>query len=312
MEKVLSILLIFVIYCIGCTPERPKPDFDTQSILSIQIINIIGPAIGSTRSLSSPRDIAVNRVKEIFIADYGNDRIIKLDSTFSFINEFGGFGASVYSLSGPVSIAIDNVSNLYLIDSGNSRVIRFDRRLNFISDEEGYVRSQRYNFGRPSSIKVTERGDIYIGDEGLGACFKLDPFFVYIHEFGTRGSPQEIGYPSDIEYGKDNKVYVADSEFGRVMVYDDFGMFTHSIGERILEKPSAVAVSSRTGIWVTDMETGLLHCFNFRGEEVFRWGGQERHNLVRPTGLFIDDDDTIYIVDSTPGKIYVVKPILGK
>jgi DNA-binding beta-propeller fold protein YncE len=312
MKKISSIVFIVVFYCIGCAPERPKPAFDTQSILNIQIIEIIGPTIRPTRSLSSPRDIAVNRIKEIFIADYGNDRIIKLDSTFSFVAEFGGFGASDYSLNGPVSIAIDNVSNLYLIDSGNSRVLRFDRRLNFISDERGYVRSQQYNFIRPSSIKVTKRGDIYIGDEGLGACFKLDPFFVYIHEFGTRGSPQEIGYPSDIEYGKDNKVYVADSEFGRIMVYDDFGMFIHSIGEQILEKPSAVAVSSQTGIWVTDMETGLLHCFNFRGEEVFRWGGQERHYLVKPAGLFIDDDDTIYIVDSTTGKIYVVKPILRK
>ena len=312
MEKLLSVIFITVIYCIGCAPERPGPTFDTQSILNIQILDIIGPAVGSARPLSSPLDIAVNRFKEIFIVDYGNDRIVKLDSNFSFITELGGFGTSVYSLNGPVSIAIDNVSNLYLIDSGNNRVLRFDRRLNFISDEKGYVRSQQYNFIRPSSIKVTGRGDIYIGDEGLGACFKLDPFFVYIHEFGSRGSPQEIGYPSDIEYGKDDKVYVADSEFGRIMVYDDFGMFTRSIGKQILEKPSAVAVSSLTGIWVTDMETGLLHCFNFRGEEVFRWSGQERHHLVKPTGLFIDNDDTIYIVDSAVGQIFIIKPILRK
>jgi DNA-binding beta-propeller fold protein YncE len=312
MRKSLLSVFIAFIYFISCAPEKPAPAFDTQSILNIQIIDIVGPVIESNRPLSSPRDIAVNRVKEIFIADYGNDRLVKLDSTFTFKTELGGFGASDYSLNGPLSIAVDNVSNLYLIDSGNARVLRFDRRLNFISDERGFIRTQQYNFIRPSAIEVTDRGDIYIGDEGLGACFKLDPFLIYIHEFGNRGTPQEVGYPSDIEYGKDDRVYVADSEYGRIMVFDDFGMFLRIIGEQVLEKPSAVAVSQQTGIWVTDMETGLLHCFNFSGEEVFRWSGQEMHYLIKPAGLFIDNDDYIYIADSSTGQILIIKPVFRK
>ncbi|OQX92460.1 MAG: hypothetical protein B6D58_02875 [candidate division Zixibacteria bacterium 4484_95] len=312
MRKFLLNVFIVFIYFISCTPEKPALSFDTLSILNVQVIDIIGPTIGSNRPLFSPRDIAVNRVKEIFIADYGNDRIVKLDSTFTFKTELGGFGISDYSLNGPLSIAVDNVSNLYLIDSGNARVLRFDRRLNFISDERGFIKGQQYNFTRPSAIDVTDRGDIYIGDEGLGACFKFDPFFVYIYEFGCRGTPQEIGYPSDIECGEDGRIYVADSEYGRIMVYDDFGMFLHTIGEQVLERPSAVAVSQRTGIWVTDTGTGLLHCFNFIGKEAFRWGGQETYYLEKPAGLFIDDDDNIYVVDSSTNQILIIKPVLRK
>ena len=109
-------------------------------------MNVIGPSIGSTRRLAQPRDITANMVGEIYIADYGNDRIVKLDSALNFIGEVGGFGASDYSINGPVSLALDNVSNLYVVDSGNKRLLRFDRNLNFISEETGYTKGDKINF----------------------------------------------------------------------------------------------------------------------------------------------------------------------
>ena len=312
MIKLSLIVSLAVILTTACSPEKPKPQTTTQTILNLQVIDIIGPSIDSSRPLNRPRDIAVNMVGEIFIADYGNDRIVKLDSSHNFISEVGGFGASSYALNGPVSLALDNVSNLYVIDSGNKRVLRFDRNFNFISEEKTYIKSEKIDFINPTGVEVTARGDIFISDEGLGACFKLDQFFYYIYDFGGRSSYRPVGYPADIEYSNDSKIYVADSEYGSIFIFDDFGLHIQTFGDDVLTEPSAVAVSPRTGIWVTDSQTGLLHCFNFRGNEIFRWSGQGHQQIVKPTGLFIDSDDTIYIADSATARIFIIKLILRK
>ncbi len=312
MTKYLLLISLALTTSMNCVSERPRPGIDDFSIVSLQIIEVIGPNIGSTRALSSPRDIAVNRLKEIFIADNGNDRIVKLDSNYAFIDEMGGFGASDYSLSGPIALAIDNVSNLYLIDSGNTRAVRLDRNLNFISSENGFTREEKIDFIRPLCIEVSDRGDIFIGDEGLGACFKLDQFFFYIYEFGGRDQIQSVNYPADIAFSSENRIYVADSDYGGILVFDDFGLMVQTIGSEVLKKPSAVAVSNRTGIWVTDAATGMLHCFSLSGQEIFRWRGHTSLQLKKPTGLFIDHDDTIYIVDSKSAQVFVAKPLIRK
>lgn len=311
MSKLSIIILLTAVLVLACSPEKPGIRFALQPVLNLQIIDTIGPSIDLTRSLNQPRDIAVNMFNEIYIADYGNDRIVKLDSSYTFIAEIGGFGISEYSLNGPVSIALDNVSNLYVIDSGNKRLVRFDRSLNFISEESDFTKDEKIDFINPVSVKATSRGEILLGDEGIGACFKFDQFLYYIFEFGSRGSIQPIFNPSDIDFGKDGNIYVADSENGKVFIYDEFGMHICTIGGDILQKPSAVAISSRTGIWVTDMESGMLYCFDFRGNEIFRWNGHGYLQLIKPTGLFIDDDDIIYIVDSAAARILITKPILG-
>jgi len=312
MIRLSLIVSLAVILIAGCSPERPGPQTTTQAILNIQIIDIIGPSIDSSRPLNRPRDIAVNMIGEIFIADYGNDRIVKLDSTHNYISEVGGFGSSSYALNGPVSISLDNVSNLYVIDSGNRRILRFDRNFNFISEEKTYTKSEEIDFINPTCIEATVRGEIFIGDEGLGSCFKLDQFFDYIYDFGSLSSNRPVAYPSDIEYDNNYKIYVADSEYGSIFIFDDFGLHIQTFGDNVLTEPSAVAVSLRTGIWVTDSQTGLLHCFDYRGNEIFRWNGQGHQQLEKPTGLFIDSDETIYIVDSATARIFITKPILRK
>jgi len=306
------LVLSAIILGLGCAPQIPLPQLGAEAILNLQVIEILGPAIGNDRSLYLPHSIAINQLNEFYISDYGNDRLVKLDSNFVFVKEVGGFGTGEYALNGPLDLAVDKISNVYVIDSGNRRVVRYDRHLNFISGDEKFSKDEEIRFIRPTGIDISERGDIFVGDEGLGACYKLDQFFFYIYEFGGRSDIQPVNTPADIVYGNDNKVYVVDSEYGRVFVYDDFGLLIRTIGDDILRKPSAVAISRTSGIWVADEETGMLHCFNYRGEEIFRWSGHGSHRLLAPTGLFIDNDDTIYIVDSSASRIFVTRPIIRK
>lgn len=294
----------------GCTAPGSRPSLDTGSILDLHLVHTIEPYQAGTRPLNSPRGVLVNQSGDIYIADYGNDRIVMLDSTYRFIREVGGFGAGDYVLSGPVDMAIDKVSNIYVVDSGNRRIVRFDRRLNFISSEDGFTKAEKIKFIRPVSIEISPRGDILVGDEGLAACYKLDQFFSYVYEFGGRDDIYSVIYPSSIEY-YDNNIYVTDTDYGYLFIYDDFGMMTGKLGQNELAEPTSVAVSSLTGIWVTDKSTAALHVFNFRGREIFRWSGQGESRLSNPADVYIDYNGRLFITDSKTSRIYVLSPITG-
>jgi sugar lactone lactonase YvrE len=312
MIRNLIVLLPLFSFILACGPEKPQITEKSQNIVYLQTLKTIGPQIIGTRPLRSPRKAVANQMGEIYIADYGNDRIVKLDSAGTFLDEAGGFGKGDYALSGPLDLAIDQVSNIYVVDSGNRRVVRLDRYLNFISSENGFSNGQDVAFIRPTCIDITDRGDILIGDEGLGACYKLDAFFTYVFEFGGRDEIQPLMFPSSISYDNKNfKIYVADSDAAHIAVYDDFGLLLRVFGDELLEKPTSVTVSPSRNIWVGDEQTGLIYSFNQRGQEIFRWNGSGESLLVSPAGLFADNNENLYIADSQTSRIYITRPVSG-
>ncbi len=295
---------------VGCSSTNRSDISNSSDIVNLQVINTIGPDIGSSRSLNSPKAITVNQSGDIFIADFGNDRIVKLDSTYRLIKEVGGFGSGDYSFNGPIDLALDKVSNLYVADYGNSRIIRLDRQLNFSSSEYGYIKDERVDFIRPISIGITDRNEIIVGDEGLAACFKLDQFFAYQFEFGTLDEIYSVVYPSSVCY-KNGTIYVCDPEYGYLFTYDEFGMFNGTFGEEVLSEPVSVAVSGKNEIWVVDRKSATLHLFNRRGKELFRWSGAGMYRLYRPSDIFVDSNNLIYLVDSQASRILILRPLMG-
>jgi len=185
-----------------------------------------------------------------------------------------------------------------------------DRHLNFSSSEDGYIKDERVNFIRPVSIGVTDRNELLVGDEGHGACFKLDQFFTYQYEFGSRDEIYSVIYPSSVFYNN-STIYVTDPEYGFVFTYDDFGMFTGKFGESILTEPVSLTVSDKFGIWIADSDPGELHLFNFRGKELFRWSGSGEYRLYRPEDIFLDSNELLYLVDSQASRILILRPIMG-
>jgi sugar lactone lactonase YvrE len=92
-----------------------------------------GPAIDA--QLSFPMDVAADGAGNLYIADWGNNRIRKVssdgiittiagDGTLGYSGD-GGLGTKA-SLSGPSALAVDSAGNVYVADQGNGaiRVLR--------------------------------------------------------------------------------------------------------------------------------------------------------------------------------------------
>ncbi len=275
-------------------------------VIGITSVGVLGPEIGSNKPLRAPSDIAVNDRGELFIADYGNDRVVKIGPNGEFMAECGGSGFKETALKGPISIAIDNVSNVYVVDSGNSRVVIFDFRLDYISSHIGFRREQLIPFRYLTSIKVSRSGYIYLGDDGLGGCYKLDPFFSYVNSFGEIGSHLEIGYPAGIAIAPDSRVIIADRLRSKVAVFDDFGMPIAGL-DSPGKAPNSVGVSSNGIIWITD-ETEL-NGLDRRGNVLISWSGVDFGPSVSLSAVCPSGDTLLYLADAGLSRILLLKPL---
>ena len=88
-----------------------------------------GPAVNA--QLKDPVDVAVDRAGNLYIADYGNNRIRRV-SPDGIITTIAGNGTAGYSgdgglatrasLSGPTALALDRAGNIYVADEGNNAI----------------------------------------------------------------------------------------------------------------------------------------------------------------------------------------------
>ncbi|PYJ09310.1 MAG: hypothetical protein DME93_13110, partial [Verrucomicrobia bacterium] len=92
-----------------------------------------GPAVSAR--LSYPGNLVVDGGGNLYIADWGNDRIRKVN-TDGIISTIAGNGkegfegdggpATSASLNGPRGVAVDPAGNVYIADRGNSRIRKVD------------------------------------------------------------------------------------------------------------------------------------------------------------------------------------------
>jgi len=72
-----------------------------------------------------PEGLAVDRDGDVWVADYGRDRIVKLTPDGRLLQALGSRGSEPGQFIGPKGIAIDALSGrLYVTDAGNSRIQR--------------------------------------------------------------------------------------------------------------------------------------------------------------------------------------------
>jgi sugar lactone lactonase YvrE len=76
-------------------------------------------------SFHGPEGVAVDAHGSIYVADSGNNRIVKLSPAGTVVSIAGGSGSRSGELNGPTGIAVDIQGDLYVADTGNNRVVRF-------------------------------------------------------------------------------------------------------------------------------------------------------------------------------------------
>ena len=140
-----------------------------------------GPA--TSAMLQCPLGMAIDANDNIYIADYLNSAIRKVDAKTQIITTVVGNGtpgytgdngpASAATLSYPDRVSVNGAGNLFISDTGNNVVRRVDAGTQIITT---FVGSGAFGFSgdggpalsaalaQPTGVVVTNSGDLYLGD----------------------------------------------------------------------------------------------------------------------------------------------------
>ena len=249
-----------------------------------------GPA--TQAQLNFPTGVAVNGEGNLYIADVGNHRIRKVDSTgtittFAGTGErgFGGDGGPAIQaqLDAPTGVAVDGAGNLYIADRNNSRIRKVDSigTITTIAGGGGFGEDGgpaiQARLSLPYSVAVDGAGNLYIADQYNNRIRRVDSTGTITTiagtgelGFGGDGGPAtqaRLFLPYGVAVDGAGNLYIADQYNHRIRKVDSTGTITTiaGTGERRfggdggpaiqaqLDEPTGVVVDGAGNLYIADL-----------------------------------------------------------
>ena len=206
--------------------------------------------LATSAMLNNPSGVAVDSSGNLYIADFQNLRIRKVN-TSGTITTVAGIGRSGYSgdgglatsamLNNPSGVAVDGSGNLYIADSGNLRIRKVDTMGTITTVAGTGVRGYSGDGGLgtsamlndPSVVAVDGSGDLYIADRLNHRIRKVDNSgnIATVAGIGRSGHSGDGGpataarldYPSGVAVDGSGDLYIADRFNHRIRKVDNSG-----------------------------------------------------------------------------------------
>jgi len=143
--------------------------------------------------LSNPSGLFVDVIGNVFIADYYNNKVRKVNASTGIIITIAGTGTAGYSgdnglainaeLNGPVKVFGDSIGDIYISDQWNSVVRKLDNTTGNISTIVGNGTAGYYGdngaatnaeMDRPGGLYVDMQNNIFIAEFGNGVIRKVN------------------------------------------------------------------------------------------------------------------------------------------
>jgi sugar lactone lactonase YvrE len=275
--------------------------------------------------LKAPRDSANDSSGNIYVVDYGNDRISKFTATGVWVKNWGSSGGLDGQFRRPYGIDLDVNNTVYVADSTNHRIQVFDTDGTFLA-KYGVAPPPNTQPG-PGQFTMLRRVAVTPGVANptiYGADlwgYKVDRItqtagftFTYDHTFG--GIPPTDGMfnePSGV-YVDASHLYVADSVNQRMQIFDPSTYaYVSKWGERGwggdllgFNWPRDLTLSTATNtVWVADTKNGRLVEFSPTGVATGRTCGA----IGSATGQFnrpyavVASGSSVIVADSSNNRI---------
>jgi sugar lactone lactonase YvrE len=164
----------------------------------------------------------------------------------------------------------------------------------------------------PHGICVDKDGNIWItdgqGKDGKGhQVFKFSPDGKVLMTLGKAGvagdGPDTFNQPNDVAIAPNGDIFISDGHTpnmgnARVLKFTKDGTFIkqwggHGSGPGQFEVPHALAFDSQGRLFVGDRANNRIQIFDQDGKFIAEW-----RQFSRPSGIYIDKNDIIYVTDS--------------
>jgi kynurenine formamidase/sugar lactone lactonase YvrE len=166
-------------------------------------------------------------------------------------------------------------------------------------------------FVSPHGIHVDRQGNIWLVDGAVKSgkgdqVFKFSADGKLLMTLGTAGvagdGPDAFGPPSDVLVAPNGDIFVADGHGGntnaRIVKFSSGGKFIKAWGKKgagpgEFDTPHSLAMDSRGRLFVADRGNSRIQIFDQDGKFLDEW-----RQFGRPSGMFIDKNDTLYAADT--------------
>jgi sugar lactone lactonase YvrE len=255
--------------------------------------------------------VAVIALSQAVYSQYGSYQIIenyfklpegrKIGSTAGITIDRDGSGIWVFERCGAQNCVGSNVAPILNFDASGKLVNSFGAGM----------------FVRPHGIHVDREGNIWVTDgegpdgkdpnrNGKGhQVFKFTRDGKVLMTLGKAGiageGPDTFNQPSAVLVAPNGDIFVGDGHGGdsnaRVLKFSKDGRFIKAWGKKGVargefEMPHSLAMDSRGRLFVGDRGNNRIQIFDQDGKFLEEW-----KQFGRPSGIFIDRQDTLYVTD---------------
>jgi uncharacterized protein (TIGR03437 family) len=282
-----------------------------------------GPA--TSAQLNTPYGLAADLAGNLYVADYGNDRVRRIGPDGVITTVAGGGALDIGAATGarlvtPRNVAVDAAGNLYFSEFERHRVRKVipagiistvaGTGLAGYSGDGGSAVNAQLNF--PAGLALDRFGALYIADSHNARVRKIAGGVIstYLGDSGSTPLPTPVGVAVDVA----GTLYVACLDL--VHSYTVAGAWTNVAALAQLPSPRDLAVDLNGDLYVAD-STYIRRVANSQIQTVAGDGylravgdGGPATNalLLRPSAIALDSAGSLYIADTGTQRVRQVLP----
>ncbi|TAN22609.1 MAG: choice-of-anchor D domain-containing protein [Acidobacteria bacterium] len=250
--------------------------------------------IGS--GLNSPFDVAVDGSGNVYIADSGNNRVLKETLSGGSYTQSTVADASTNGLNSPTGVAADGSGNVYIADNNNNRVLK--ETLSGGTYTQSIIASGLFN---PISVAVDSSGNVYIVDPGNNRVLKETlSGGSYTQSTVANASTNGLNSPTAVAVDGSGNVYIADNGNSRVLKETlSGGAYTQSTVVSGVGPLDGVAVDGSGNVYITEYTLNVVLKETLSGGSYTQstLADASMNGLNTPAGMAVDNSGNVYIAD---------------
>lgn len=278
--------------------------------------DIIFFADGISRTLSSPSQAVVDGAGALYIADTGNNRVLKFPSIVSGTaasvvlgqsnfneNQANNPSPGAQTLNAPFALALDANNNLFVADSLNSRILKYPAPITTFMSATVVIGQQLFTQSLPGNpvsastlndpfgLTIDGSGNLYVSDTFNNRVLYYTPPFTngmaatrvlgqsnFTNHSGGQGS-NRLSFPYGLAIDSFRRIYVADQANQRVLLFTS--IYTNNMSAfQVIGQPNFISTTQN------------YPDFN-----------PHAYNLNTPWGVAVESNQNFYISDNQNNRV---------
>ena len=250
----------------------------------------------------SAEGVTVDSSGNIYVADSGNNRIQKFDSSGTYLSKFGSSGTGDGQFSTPRDVTVDSSGNIYVLDKNNKRIQKFNSSGTYTTQWNLELDSPN-EWGEGESMTIDSDNNIYVYNRFIYGVEKFTSAGVKLINIGSEGTGdgQFSGYGNKITIDQSsNTLYVMSA--GRIQAFNSTGTYLRQWSLSSMSAPSSITAKNGYvyvggGAWYSGYAG--FYIYDSNGTYVNRYwpsSGTGAGQFDWVMDLIIDSNSNIYVL----------------